>query len=226
MQRGYMAVMQLPSVMMLSNSRAGAEDYEDWLGLQSGKVSVVYNGVEFNSLLRAADNSDTEKYRKLYKIPGNAPVIGGVFRMSEEKRPLLWIETAAEILSRIPSAHFVIAGNGPMRAEMQELAQKLGISERLHLPGNVSVPSWFQLMDVLLLTSRMEGLPNVLLEAQSFGIPIVAPDVGGCVETIERGVTGFVVENATALSLATNVVFILSDHAWYRLAKVAAVEHV
>ena len=109
---------------------------------------------------------------------------------------------------------------------MQELAQKLGISERLHLPGNVSVPSWFQLMDVLLLTSRMEGLPNVLLEAQSFGIPIVAPDVGGCVETIERGVTGFVVENATALSLATNVVFILSDHAWYRLAKVAAVEHV
>jgi glycosyltransferase involved in cell wall biosynthesis/cytochrome c-type biogenesis protein CcmH/NrfG len=226
MQRGYMAVMQLPSVMMLSNSRAGAEDYEDWLRLQPGKVGVVYNGLDFDLLLRAADNSDTEKYRKLYKIPENAPVIGGVFRMSEEKRPLLWIETAAEISKRLPNAHFVIAGDGPMRVEMQELAQKLGFLERLHLPGQVSVPSWFQLMDVLLLTSRMEGLSNALLEAQSFGIPIVAPDVGGCAETIEQGVTGFVVENATALSLAVKVVFILADHAWVNLAKVAAVEHV
>ena len=53
-------------------------------------------------------------------------------------------------------------------------------------------------MDVVLLTSRHEGLPNVLLEAQSLGIPVVAPDVGGVGETIWRGVTGWAVADADA----------------------------
>lgn len=225
MQRGYIASLRLPNVVMLNNSQAGADDYEDWLNLPAGSVKVIYNGLDFDVLLHAADKAETKKYRDRYKIPKNAPVIGGVFRMSEEKRPLLWVETAAEIAREIPSAHFVVAGDGPMRFDMQERAQELGIADRLHMPGHVSVPSWFLLMDVVLLTSRMEGLPNVLLEAQSFGIPVIAPDVGGCAETIDQGVTGWAVKDATASTLAEKIVFMLKDKAWYEKASVAAANH-
>jgi glycosyltransferase involved in cell wall biosynthesis/tetratricopeptide (TPR) repeat protein len=222
MQRGYKAVMQLPHVAMLNNSQAGAADYEDWLGLPAGTVAVIHNGLDFDRLLNAADPAESAAHRQRLGIPEGAPVVGGVFRMSEEKRPLLWVQTAAQVLRKVPDAHFVVAGDGPMRDDMLDHARQLGMAHRLHLPGHVSVPSWFLMMDVVLLTSRMEGLPNVLLEAQSFGIPVVAPAVGGVAETIEQGSTGWAVPDATADSLAQRIVHMLKSPAWYRKARSAA----
>jgi glycosyltransferase involved in cell wall biosynthesis/Tfp pilus assembly protein PilF len=222
MQRGYEAVMQLPHVSMLNNSQAGAADYEDWLGLPAGTVAVIHNGLDFDRLLNAADPVQSAAHRQRLGIPDGAPVVGGVFRMSEEKRPLLWVQTAAQVLREVPNAHFVVAGDGPMRDDMLDHARQLGMAHRLHLPGHVSVPSWFLMMDVVLLTSRMEGLPNVLLEAQSFGIPVVAPAVGGVAETIQQGSTGWAVPDATADSLAQRIVHMLKSPAWYRKARSAA----
>ena len=116
-------------------------------------------------------------------------MLGSVFRMSEEKRPLLWLDVAANVAAQRPDAHFVVCGDGPMRDEMRTYAAELGIADRVHLPGAQSnIGSWFKLMDVVMLTSRHEGLPNVLLEAQSLGVPVVAPDVGGYRRSHRAGV--------------------------------------
>jgi glycosyltransferase involved in cell wall biosynthesis len=118
-----------------------------------------------------------------------------------------------------PDAHFVICGDGPMRDEMNKYAAELGIADRVHLPGAQSnIGSWFKLMDVVMLTSRHEGLPNVLLEAQSLGVPVVAPDVGGMAEVVEQGQTGWTIKQADAAMLAERVLYCLTDQQWRQAA--------
>jgi glycosyltransferase involved in cell wall biosynthesis len=109
----------------------------------------------------------------------------------------------------------VVYGDGPMMADMLSLANRLGIADQLHLPGaEDDIASCYRAMSVVMLTSRHEGLPNVLLEAQSLGIPVVAPDVGGVGEAVWSGVTGWVVPDADAASLANQVMVCLEDRAW------------
>jgi glycosyltransferase involved in cell wall biosynthesis/Flp pilus assembly protein TadD len=223
MREGYQAVLAHPAVVLSNNSRAGADDYADWLGIDPGTVEVVYNGIDFESLAQGADPSRARQVRNNLGIPVDAPVVGSAFRMSEEKRPLLWVETAAEIVRREPLAHFIVCGDGPMRAEMIELVGRLGIAKRLHLPGpQDDIAPWYAAMDVVMLTSRHEGLPNVLLEAQSLGVPVVAPDVGGVGETVRAGVTGWTVRDADAGALAERVLFCLADPVWRAAARAAA----
>jgi glycosyltransferase involved in cell wall biosynthesis/tetratricopeptide (TPR) repeat protein len=206
MQEGYQAVLGHPAVVLSNNSQAGAEDYADWLGIDPAVIKVVYNGIDFDQIAQSVDPRRTREVRESLGIASDAPVIGSAFRMSEEKRPLLWVETAAAIHRLQPKAHFIVYGDGPMRVDMQDHAARLGIADRLHLPGRQDdIGSCYKAMDVVLLTSRHEGLPNVLLEAQSLGVPVVAPDVGGVGETIVNGVTGWAVCHAEPLTLAATL---------------------
>jgi glycosyltransferase involved in cell wall biosynthesis len=219
MQEAYQAVLGHPSVVLSNNSRAGADDYAAWLGLDPSTVEVVYNGIDFDRLERNAVPEETARARRELAIPDNAPVLGGVFRMSEEKRPLLWLDVAAEVARQKPGVHFVICGDGPMRDEMAKHAAALRIADVVHMPGAQSnIGSWFRMMDVVMLASRHEGLPNVLLEAQSLGVPVVAPDVGGMSEVIEQGVTGWTIRDADAATLAQRILHCLKDADWRQRA--------
>jgi glycosyltransferase involved in cell wall biosynthesis/Flp pilus assembly protein TadD len=226
MVQAYQAVLNHPSVLMLNNSHAGARDYEEWLSIPANSIRVNHNGIDFESLASSANQSNSDRFRSELSIPKGAPVIGGVFRFSEVKRPLLWIETAYLVALNNPDVHFIIAGDGPMYQKTLDKAVELGISDRVHMPGHVEVASWYLMMDILLLTSRMEGMPNVLLEAQSLGISVVAPNVGGCPETIDQGKTGWIVDNADANSLSERIIWILNNPEWMRKAKKRAIQYV
>jgi glycosyltransferase involved in cell wall biosynthesis/Tfp pilus assembly protein PilF len=219
MREAYRAVLGHPAVVLTNNSRAGAEDYADWLGIDPARVAVVHNGIDFEKLARSVDRDEARRERQGLGIPDGAPILGSVFRMSEEKRPLLWLDVAAEVARAKPDAHFVICGDGPMRDEMLEHAARRGIRERLHLAGSrPNIATWYSMMDLVMLTSRHEGLPNVLLEAQGLGIPVVAPDVGGMSETVWQGVTGWTIHDADAGNLAERVLFCLDNDPWRKAA--------
>jgi glycosyltransferase involved in cell wall biosynthesis len=79
----------------------------------------------------------------------------------------------------------------------------------------------YALLDVLLLTSTMEGTPNVLIEAQATGRPVVATDVGGTREAVKDGVTGILVRERSAGKLADAVLRILEDPSWPARARVS-----
>lgn len=215
MREAYQAVLGHPSVVLTNNSRAGADDYAAWLGIDPATIEVIYNGIDLERLTQGVDPTRARALRQSLGIARDAPVVGSAFRMSEEKRPLLWVDAAAAVARRAPGAHFIVFGDGPMRADMAERAQRLGIGDRLHLPGQEgNMSSCYKAMDAVMLTSRHEGLPNVLLEAQSLGVPVVAPDVGGIGETVVPGVTGWAVRDADAPALADRVLHCLSDKAW------------
>ena len=95
-------------------------------------------------------------------IPAGAPVVGTVIRFSPVKQPLLWIEAAALVSRARPDCHFVIFGTGPMRDDVIAVAKRQGFADRLHCPGTTENPALgLSLFDVFLLTSQVEGTPNV-----------------------------------------------------------------
>ncbi len=221
MREGYRAILGHSSVILTNNSRAGADDYAEWLAIDPATIKVIYNGIDFDQLAQNVDPTRANQLCVGLGIPLNVPIIGSAFRMSEEKRPLLWVEAAVEIARRLPQAHFIVYGDGPMRSDMLALAAEFGIAERLHLPGPENdIASCYKAMDVVMLTSRHEGLPNVLLEAQSIGVPVVAPDVGGIGEAVLSGVTGWTVGQADAHTLTEHVVACVVDKEWTAKARV------
>lgn len=204
----YQALCSLPNVVMLNNSRAGADSYAEWLGILPNRVRVVHNAFDVNS----GRGEDRAAIRVRLGIPPRVPVIGGVFRFYPEKRPLLWMEVAGRIARTHPDAWFVLVGQGILRREIEDSARRLGIAERLVLPGVVSdVLPIMQVFDAFLLTSYGEGLPNVVLEAQWTGTPVIATEAGGVAEAVEPGVTGWIVDTPDAEGLADRVAWLLNS---------------
>jgi glycosyltransferase involved in cell wall biosynthesis/tetratricopeptide (TPR) repeat protein len=219
----YRELLGADGVIMCNNSLGGAADYESWLGLPKASIEVVYNGLDFSQLDRDNAPSAREAVRRKLGISADTPLIGGVFRLVGVKRPLLWVEAAAEVSARIPEAHFVICGNGGLDPEARHRAEELGLGQRLHFAGIQNpIAPWYGAMDLSLLASQREGLPNVLLESQYLGVPVVSSDVGGVSEVIDQGVTGWAVPNADAASLAERLIWCLEHPEWRQTASIAA----
>ena len=211
---GYRNASDNPTVKILNNSAAGAADYERWLDLRPGTIRVLYNGIAPDQI-RTPPDHEVAQFRTHLGLSQNAPVVGTVMRFVEDKDPDLWLDTAAEIARARPDVRFLVAGYGTLQDRMMHRIEVLGLRDRIVLPGAVNdVGLIFAALDVLLLTSLTEGVPNVLIEAQAAGRPVVAADVGGVSEAVSQDRTGRVVRERSPRRLAEAVISILDDPAW------------
>lgn len=210
----YRALAQHPSVRLVNNSAAGARSYERWLGLPEGSIFVVRNGVN-PARIPDVPAAAAASYRAEFGIPQDAPVVGSLYRFDDVKNPQLWLETARRVLASIPDCHFLLVGDGQLRPALARQADTLGLSGRLHMPGVTPSPAVaLAAMDCFLLTSRYEGLPNALIEAQAMGIPVVSTAVGGVEEAMAHGITGWASPDQSPEALSALVVRVLSDRDW------------
>jgi glycosyltransferase involved in cell wall biosynthesis len=100
------------------------------------------------------------------------------------------------------SWHLTLAGDGPLRAEMQQLAMDLGVQDRVLFTGDTDqVSSLLADSDVFVLSTRQESLPLSIIEAMRAGLPVVASDVGGVAELVTHGVTGYLVPHSDPQAL-------------------------
>jgi glycosyltransferase involved in cell wall biosynthesis len=221
MRPGYRALRELAPVEMINNSRAGAADYERWLGLPPSTVRTLHNGFEFPTT-DAAQARPVVRGR--YGLANEARVVGGLLRFSEEKQPGLLIDAAAAMIRRDASVRALIFGAGPLLESERARVAAMGLTDQIILPGLTDQPEEaLAAMDVFMLASRMEGLPNVLVEAQLMGVPIVCTGVGGMAETFLPGETGLAALCATPEGLAAAALDILLDPARHaRMSKAAA----
>lgn len=209
MRPGYEALLRRKhDVVFLNNSGAGAADYARWLRLPPERVRVIHNGFEFPSEVPRA-NGKAERRR--HGVSEGAVVVGSVLRFAEEKRPRLLVDMARVIHLQDASIRFLFFGTGPLLDEIRAYIASHNLSDVIKLPGlTQDVWSALAAMDVFALSSRMEGLPNVLVEAQACGLPVVCTGVGGMPETFVEGETGISVSSATPEALAEAVRRILS----------------
>jgi len=127
-------------------------------------------------------------------IPSDAFVIGMIGRVTFQKDPETFVKAAAILNSRIKNAYFVWVGDGDAREDARRLAKSLGLSDKLVITGQKgsdAIPKLLYAMDVVLFTSRFEGLPIALLEAMAARRFVVAANVGSVGEIIKEGETGW-----------------------------------
>lgn len=227
MREGYRWLLRQPGVTLINNSVAGARAYERWLGLPKGSIPVVHNGFDFDDDLLKRSRLRRAAYRERHGIPATVPVMGTVIRLSEEKRPLLWAEIAALVAQAMPETHFLVVGGGPLRKELEVRARQPDLAGRIHIVGlEKKTLEAMAAMDMFLLTSRIEGLSNVLIEAQALGVPVVTTRVGGAPETLQHKTTGWVLTSDEPDRAAAEIVRLLKDEAWLRTAGKAGSEFV
>jgi glycosyltransferase involved in cell wall biosynthesis len=215
MREGYRWLAKQPGVTLLNNSVAGARAYEKWIGLPNGSIRVVHNGFDFEPAAIFRYRNGRDAYRSQHGIPSAAPLIGTVIRLSEEKRPFLWLDIAAAVRRQISDATFLIVGDGPLRSEMEARAAREDLRGAVFMVGyEKEAFAAIAAMDVFLLTSRAEGFPNVLVEAQALGVPVVTTNAGGAPETVNRGISGWVLERDDHHYAADVLVKLMRDQVW------------
>jgi glycosyltransferase involved in cell wall biosynthesis len=115
------------------------------------------------------------------------------------------VDLLIEALAQVDSTHFelIVAGHGSQRAYLEQLATDRGLGQRVRFVGaNHDLSEWMKSADCLVLLSRWEGLPMVVLEAMERGLPVIASDVGGLPEMIVDGVNGYLVSSGDVGALA------------------------
>jgi glycosyltransferase involved in cell wall biosynthesis len=206
----YRALLSCPGVVMTANSRAGADDYASWLGINPARIEVINNAIDL-SALSAPSAEELAAFRDEFGL-GLDPVVGAVGRLAEEKRPFLWLQIACEVLKRRPQTKFLWVGGGPLESQLRKEIVSSGIGDRVMVAGvRKDIGTVLSALSVFLLTSRQEGFPNVLIEAQALGVPVVSAAVGGAAETFQEGVTGLGVRGSRAEDYAAAVTHFLDD---------------
>jgi glycosyltransferase involved in cell wall biosynthesis len=225
MRESYRWLARQPGVRMINNSAAGARAYEAWLRLPHESIGVVHNGYTFDESELARYRANCIECRHRMGIPLEALVVGAVMRLSEEKCPLLWLEIASRVRRDLPETRFLIVGDGPLRAAMEVRAAEQDLAEAVFFAGHLKESmAAVACMDMLLLTSRAEGLPNVLVEAQFLGVPAVTTPAGGAREAVNHGKSGWVLDNWDVASSAHQIVRLLRDDQWREAATRSGVE--
>lgn len=139
---------------------------------------------------------DTEAFRPA-QDPSDRPFTVGFVKSFEAKYGVgVLVEAFSRMLERVPDARLVLVGAGSRQARLERLIERLGLSDRVDIPGRIPndrVPAVMAGFDVLANPSRSEAFGVVLLEASACGIPVVATRVGGTAETVIDGVTGLLV---------------------------------
>ncbi len=155
--------------------------------------------------------------RREFGLSEEGAVIGTVCRLVEPKKGLGVLLHAMEELKRRhgkPPCQLLVVGDGPSRADLEALTDRLGLSGWVLFAGTRrDVPRLLQLLDVFVLPSLYEGFGIAILEAMAIGKPVVATTVGGIPEFVNQGETGVLVEPGNVPALADAIDQLLADSA-------------
>lgn len=196
---------------VVANATAVKEQLIDQ-GVRGDKIEVIYNGLDLTRFPQEGTADDALRRVNLEAIRGR-PVVTMVanFEYRVKDYPML-LRTAKRVVSEVPDAMFVIAGEGILRAETEKLAAELGVSESCVFTGRcANVPDLLAASDICLLTSQAEGFSNSILEYMAAGRAVVATNVGGASEAIVEGETGYLVNSGDDRAMAERIVELLRN---------------
>ncbi len=164
-------------------------------GVPSERIAVVHDGVDPAPLLHPRGLREVTRHR--LGLPADAPLVGAVGALVLHKGHRHLVEAMVGL-----EAHLVIAGEGPLRADLEAQIQRLGLQDRVLLVGRVEdVPALIEALDLFAHPSVEEGMGQAVVEAMLAGVPVVATSAGGLVDVVEDGISGVLVAPGRAGAL-------------------------
>jgi glycosyltransferase involved in cell wall biosynthesis len=186
------------------------EDEMRHLGYE-GPIWLIRNARRPERFLAIDRESEAVRLRREIGVADDVPLLGFVGNLSREKRPERTLEVLARVLAQGQVAHLVVAGDGPLRAVFENEARSRGLEVHVSLLGHrPDVERLLGGVDLLLITSDVEGIPGVAIEAQMAGCPVVTFPIGGVREVVEDGRTGVVVDRPDTALMTEHVLRLLS----------------
>lgn len=209
--------------------RSRKQRFYTWLSLQLCRTRTVDRVVCVADSIARLHRQAGVAQDKLQVIPNGLPqsttpversqghgywLVGYVGRLSSEKGPDLFLDALIPLCQRQPKVRAVMLGEGPERATLQARIDAAGLTERISLPGfQNDMRRWMTRLDALVISSRTEGTPMILLEAMQDGVPVVAFGVGGIPDVIEHGRSGLLATPLAVAELADHLQALLDDPA-------------
>jgi glycosyltransferase involved in cell wall biosynthesis len=177
--------------------------YLEKMGVAAGKIAVVRCGVSFAVRQEAPVFERRDRYR-----------IGTLGRLVEKKGVNVLIRAMAELRDRPYRIELSIAGDGPLRIELENLARSLDLADRVYFEGSIThgqVTDWMKRLDVFVLACQkdangdMDGIPVVLMEAMSQAVPVISTRLSGIPELVVHEATGLLADPGDPLNLAGQI---------------------
>lgn len=181
---------------------------------EPSKLTTIYGGIDLQETQkRIQPDFFTAQFADLK----GCKTIGFIGSLATIKNPTLFVQMAHKLKQSMPTVRFVIIGEGGLMSDLKSLITRLKLSDHVKLMGfvkkNIEALSALQL---LVVTSKSEGLPNVILEAAALKIPVVSTNVGGVSEFVENEVTGLLSPENNLEELTKNCEKLLNDPAMAR----------
>ena len=190
-------------------SEAVKEILERELPFLKGKVAVIPSAVDVEEIERGLN---PEKVKEIKEKLGGKPLIGTLAALTDQKDIPNLIGAAETVLRELPSAKFVVFGEGKLRKRLEKLIEEKGLKGQFILYGFVrDVPNYTKALDLFVLPSRNEGLGSSLLIAMALKVPVVATAVGGTVEAVKDGETGILVPPEDPKALSEGILKLVKD---------------
>lgn len=179
-------------------------------GIDRERIVVVPDGTDVHREIRPA----ARDVLRVLGVPVNAPVAVQVAQLVPHKDPFNFVRAIAAARERVPALHGLLVGEGPLRSDVEALVRELRIGDRVHLAGyRQDADSLLAAADVVVLSSREEGMGSVLLDALLAGRPIAATRAGGIPDVVEDGVSGLLAPVGDPQALGANIATLIEDQA-------------
>jgi len=179
------------------------------IGLPPAQLTVIRNGIDMDQF---TDLPDQQLARAAFGLPTQGRIMAAIGRPRPVKGFSYLLEAFAQIAADQPDLYLLFVGDGPDKRPLQAAAQQLpGANGVIFLGDQQGIPRLLAALDLLVLPSLWEGLPNIVLEAMAAGLPVVATAVGGTPELVIDGETGLLVPPHDPAALAQAILTLLRD---------------
>ncbi len=169
------------------------------------QVHLIVNGIDLDRFIVVSEQQRQSARQKLQV--GGAPLIGIIARLSSVKGIDVLIKAMPLVLKRLPSVKLLIAGQGPEEILLKNLTRDLSLTASVHFKNtSQQTQELLAAFDVFVMPSLMEGLGLSVMEAQACGVPVVASRVGGLVDLVQEGTSGYLVPANDPVALADRII--------------------
>lgn len=179
-------------------------------GFDKDRIFTVYNGIDFDEEINIILK---DKFLESYNIDFNDKILVGILaRLDLVKNHEMFIHAAAKVLDKRDDVRFIIAGDGNEKKRLTSLVEKLNIKDKIKFLGRVDKPdSFFNAIDINVLTSNSESFPYVILEGARQMKMIISTDVGGIKDLVKNNHNGFLINVGDYKKLAKLIDELLDD---------------